>query len=83
MGSRVFKRVLALCLAMVLMIASSMAVMAAESSPGEGDIVPDPVIPTRTTFVIAKNNTIDLSYLLCSVEEQQWNMGSLPYQEGN
>ena len=62
MGSKVFKRVLALCLAMVLMIASSMAVMAAEKSPGEGDVVPDPVIPTRTTFVIAKNNTIDLSY---------------------
>ena len=62
MGNRVFKRFLAMCLAMVLTIASSMAVMAAESSPGGGDVVPDPVIPTRTTFVITKSNSIDLSY---------------------
>ena len=62
MGNRVFKRVLAMCLAMVLMIASSMAVMAAEPSPGGGDIVPDPVIPTRTTSVITKSNSIDVSY---------------------
>ena len=62
MGNRVFKRFLAMCLAMVLTIASSMAVMAAESSPGGGDVVPDPVIPNRTTFVLTKNNSIDVSY---------------------
>ena len=62
MSSRVFKRVLAMCLAMVLTVASSLAVMAAEPSPGGGDVVPDPVIPTRTTFVIVKNNSIDVSY---------------------
>ena len=62
MSSRVFKRVLAMCLAMVLTVASSLAVMAAESSPGEGDVLPDPVIPTRTTFVITKNTSIDVSY---------------------
>jgi hypothetical protein len=62
MGNRVFKRFLAMCLAMVLTVASSMAVMAAEPSPGGGDVVPDPVIPTRTTFVITKSNSIELSY---------------------
>lgn len=62
MSSRVFKRVLAMCLAMVLTVASSLAVMAAESSPGQGDVLPDPVIPTRTTFVITKNTSIDVSY---------------------
>jgi len=62
MANKVFKRALALCLAMVLTIASSMAVMAAEKSPGGGDIVPDPVIPNRTTFVLTKTNSIDLSY---------------------
>ena len=62
MSSRVLKRVLAMCLAMVLTAMSSLAVMAAEPSPGGGDVVPDPVIPTRTTFVIVKNNSIDVSY---------------------
>ena len=62
MGNRFMKRVLAMCLAMVLMVASSLAVMAAEKSPGSGDEVPDPVIPTRTTFVITKTNSIDVSY---------------------
>ena len=62
MGNKLFKRVLAMCLAMVLTVASSLAVMAAEPSPGGGDVVPDPVIPTRTTFVIVKNNSIDVSY---------------------
>jgi hypothetical protein len=63
MGNKIFKRVLAMCLAMVLMIASSLAVMAADTtSPGGGDIVPDPVITNRTTFVITKNNSIDVSY---------------------
>ena len=62
MGNRVFKRFLAMCLAMVLTVASSMAVMAAEPSPGGGDVVPDPVIPNRTTFVLTKNNSIDVSY---------------------
>ena len=62
MSSRVFKRVLAMCLAMVLTVASSLAVMAAESSPGSGDVLPDPVIPVRTTFVIVKDTTIDVSY---------------------
>ena len=62
MSNRVLKRVLAMCLAMVLTAMSSLAVMAAEPSPGGGDVVPDPVIPTRTTFVIVKNNSIDVSY---------------------
>ena len=62
MSSRVFKKVLAMCLAMVLTVASSLAVMAAEPSPGSGDVVPDPVIPTRTTFVIVKDTSIDVSY---------------------
>ena len=61
MANRVLKRALAMCLATILMIASSMAVMAAES-PGGGDILPDPVIPNRTTFVLTKNNSIDVSY---------------------
>ena len=62
MANRVLKRALAMCLATVLMIASSMAVMAAEPSPGGGDILPDPVIPNRTTFVLTKDNSIDVSY---------------------
>lgn len=63
MANRVLKRALAMCLATILMIASSMAVIAAETdSPGGGDIIPDPVIPNRTTFVLTKNNSIDVSY---------------------
>jgi hypothetical protein len=63
MGNRVFKRVLAVCLAMVLSVASSLAVMATETtSPGGGDVIPDPVIPNRTTSIVIKSNSIEVSY---------------------
>jgi hypothetical protein len=62
MGNRFFKRALALCLAMVLTVVSSLAVMAAEKSPSQGDVNPAAVIPNRTTFVVVKDKLIDVSY---------------------
>lgn len=63
MGNRVFKRVLAICLAMVLMVASSLAVMASEtSSPGGGDDIPDPVVPSRTTSLVIRDSSINVTF---------------------
>ena len=46
------RRLLALCLAVVMIVASSMAVMAADNkSPGSGDVDPDPVITYRSSTV--------------------------------
>ena len=47
-----FKRFLALLLMVVTIVASSMAVMAADTkSPSGGDTTPDPVIVSRSTAV--------------------------------
>lgn len=63
MGNRVLKRVFAICLAMVLMVASSLAVMATETtSPGGGDDIPDPVVPSRTTSLVIRDSAINVQF---------------------
>ena len=57
------RRLLALCLAVVMIIASSMAVMAADNkSPGGGDVDPDPVIVSRSSVVNGWNGKTTVKY---------------------
>lgn len=57
------KRLLALCLAVVMIVASSMAVMAADNkSPGGGDVEPDPVIVSRSSTVNGWNGKTTVKY---------------------
>lgn len=57
------RRLLALCLAVVMIIASSMAVMAADNkSPGGGDVDPDPVITSRSSVVNGWNGKTTIKY---------------------
>ena len=57
------RRLLALCLAVVMIIASSMAVMAADNkSPGGGDVDPDPVIVSRSSAVNGWNGKTTIKY---------------------
>lgn len=57
------RRLLALCLAVVMIIASSMAVMAADNkSPGGGDVDPDPVITYRSSTVNASTGKTTVAF---------------------
>lgn len=57
-----FKRVFALCLAAVMMIASSMAVLAAPTSPSEGGKTVEPVITKQSSTTNTSKGTVKVFY---------------------
>ena len=62
MQNKIVKKLFTLFAAFVMTVCSAVPAAAAEPSPGSGDIVPDPVITARTTSVIVKDNSINVSY---------------------
>lgn len=62
MEKRRFIRFLALFLAVITIISSSMVVFAADNSPGGGDVVPDPVITSKNTVVNPRTGKATIKY---------------------
>ena len=57
-----FKRLFALCLAAVMVIASSLSVMAAPASPTQGGKNVEPVITKRSSTTNTKKGTVSVYY---------------------
>lgn len=63
MGKNNVRRLLALCLAVIMIIASSMAVMAADTqSGGSGDVDPEPIITSRSASVNGWSGKATIKY---------------------